>query len=136
MMHLDVFGLIKAAQMIEQKLSVALFYSGLRIPQYRLLEYIEEEGSVTVSDISRRFDTTRATASQLVNELIGKDIVSAIENPEDRRSFFIKLTSIGRNKLAVGHRDLELVLTNISSKYSEDTIKILNDFARERKWSD
>lgn len=128
MSDLKIFGLIDAVKAMEQRIAVALFYSGLRLTQYRALVLIEREENVTVTDLSRHFHITRATASALANELINMDALVAIENPEDRRSYFLKLTRSGSNKLSVGRRDVELVLDSIASDYSDETIEQLNRF--------
>jgi len=131
MQKLDVFGLIDRARALEQRVSVALLYSGLRMNQYRALECIERETSVTVTDLSREFGITRASASLMVNDLIEQGVLVAVENPDDRRSFFLKLTQAGRNKFEVGRRDLALVLESISSDCDEETIRLLNRFVGE-----
>ena len=128
MSELNIFGLIDAVKAMEQRVSVALFYSGLRLTQYRALLFIDREQNVTVTDLSRHFGITRATASALANELIKMDALVAIENPEDRRSFFLKLTRSGGNKLSVGRRDVELVMSSIASDYSKETVEQLNRF--------
>jgi len=128
MQELNVFALIDIAKSMEQRLSVALFYSGLRIPQYRALGYIERQETVTVTDLSRQFGTTRATASALANELIRIGALVAVENAEDRRSFFLRLTQSGKNKLSVGRRDLQFVLDNISQRYPDEVVEQINHF--------
>ena len=128
MQELNIFALVDLAKAMEQRMAVALFYSGLRIPQYRALEYIEQQGMVTVTDLSRQFGTTRATASALANELIRSGALIAVENAEDRRSFFLKLTQSGKNRLSVGRRDLQFVLDNISQRYPEEVVQQINQF--------
>ena len=128
MTDLDIFGLIDAVKSMEQRIAVALFYSGLRLTQYRALLFIEQEQNATVSDLSRHFGITRATASALASELIKMDALVAVENPEDRRSFFLKLTRSGSNKLSVGRRDVELVMQSIASEYDAETVEQLNRF--------
>lgn len=128
MPDLNIFGLIDAVKAMEQRIAVALFYSGLRLTQYRALLFIDRERNVTVTDLSRHFGITRATASALANELIKMDALVAIENPEDRRSFFLKLTRSGSNKLAVGRRDVELVMDSIASEYDPEIVEQLNRF--------
>jgi len=133
MQELNVFGLIDAVRSVEQRISVALFYSGLRIPQYRALKYIEQQQDTTVSDLSRNFGTTRATASLLASELIRLDAVVAVENPADRRSYFLKLTRSGKSKLSVGQRDVELVVKSIAEDYEPEMIDHINRFAGRKK---
>ena len=128
MTDLNIFGLIDAVKSMEQRIAVALFYSGLRLTQYRALLFVDQEKSATVSDLSRHFGITRATASALASELIKMDALVAVENPEDRRSFFLKLTQSGSNKLSVGRRDVELVMQSIASEYDPETVEQLNRF--------
>jgi len=128
MTDLNIFGLIDAVKSMEQRIAVALFYSGLRLTQYRALLFVDREKSVTVSDLSRHFGITRATASALASELIKMDALVAVENPEDRRSFFLKLTQSGSNKLSVGRRDVELVMQSIASEYDPEIVDQLNRF--------
>lgn len=131
---LNVLDLIKGAQVLEQKVSLVLGYSGLRLPQFRALDYIEQSRQVTVSDVSRQLDVTRATASTLVTELVNHGLLRATDNPGDRRSFHLTLTDAGHHKLSVGRRDLYGVLKNISERYSDDTIAALNEFSRMTRW--
>jgi DNA-binding MarR family transcriptional regulator len=130
MQQLNIFALIDVAKSMEQRMSVALFYSGLRIPQFRALDFIDKQETATVTDLSRRFGTTRATASTLANDLIRSDALIAVENVDDRRSFFLKLTQSGKNRLSVGRKDLQLVLDSISETYPEDVVQQLNQFFR------
>jgi len=128
MTDLNIFGMIDAVKSMEQRIAVALFYSGLRLTQYRALLFVNLEKSVTVTDLSRHFGITRATASALASELIKMDALVAVENPEDRRSFFLKLTQSGGNKLSVGRRDVELVMQSITSEFDPETVEQLNRF--------
>ena len=89
MESLDVVGLLKAAQILERNMTIALMYSGLRIPQFRLLDALAGMGRATVTEMSDRLHVTRATASLLINELVKSGIVAVAENPGDRRSFHI-----------------------------------------------
>ena len=60
---LDVVGLLRAVQVLERNMSVALMYSGLRIPQFRLLGVLSEAEQATVTEMSEKLHITRATAS-------------------------------------------------------------------------
>ena len=131
MTQLDVLGLIKAAQQLERNASIALMYSGLRISQYRLLECVDGCAEPTVSEMGRRLDITRASASVMVNELSRSGILALEENPSDRRSFHIRMTTLGRNKLRVARNDLSVFLAKISGRYPPEIMQALNRFARD-----
>lgn len=129
MERLDVIGLITALQQLERNSSVALMYSGLRIPQFRLLLMLEQYGEATVTEVSRRLHITRASASVLVNELIRSAIVVVEENPTDRRSFHIQLSDLGRKKLQVARSDLAVMQGELSQRLPPELVASLNEFS-------
>ena len=130
MEQLDVVGLLRAAQTLERNVSVALMYAGLRVPQFRLLDVLAAAGQATVTEMSGKLRITRATASVMINDLIRAGIVAVVENPSDRRSFYIRLTELGRDKLHVARSDLGVLIDKLSHKYPEEMIRLLNEFAR------
>ncbi len=129
MEYLDVIGLLKAAQTLERNVSVSLMYSGLRVPQFRLLDVLSVMGQATVTEMSETLRITRATASVLINEMIRAGIVAVVENPSDRRSFHVRLTELGANKLHVARNDVTVLKSKISQLYSNEMIRTLNEFA-------
>jgi len=130
MEHLDVVGLLRAAQAMERNMSVALMYSGLRIPQFRLLGVLAEAGQATVTEVSDKLHITRATASVMVNELIRSGVLAVVENPNDRRSFHVRITEAGMQKLSVARSDVAVFVDKVSRRYSTAAISVLNEFAR------
>lgn len=129
MEQLEVVELLRALQILERNASVALMYSGLRVPQFRLLVSLEEMGQATVTEMSARLHVTRATASVMINELIRSGIVAVLDNPVDRRSFHIQLTENGRNKLHVARSDLAVMQEKLSRRLTPETVAVLNAFA-------
>lgn len=129
MENLNVLGLLTAAQTLERNMSVSLMYSGLRVPQYRLLDALAGMGQATVTEMSEKLRIRRATASVLINELIKSGIVEVTENASDRRSFHIRLSEVGAGKLEAARKDIAVFREKLSKKYSPETIKVLNEFA-------
>lgn len=101
-------------------------YSGLRIPQFRAMLFLEKSGKITVSDLSRYLNVTRATMSVLANDLLKANIVESIKNPKDKRSFYMKLTDSGSRRLSLAKREVGLVEQRISEEFPPDTINTLN----------
>ena len=130
MERLQVTELIEATQTFEKKLNLALMYSGLRIPQFRAMMFLEKSGKITVSDLSRYLNVTRATMSVLVNQLLKAQIVASFSNPKDKRSFYIKVTESGLSRLALAKSEVKLVEEQISKEFSNDLIIALNEFSR------
>lgn len=134
--ELDLVELLKAVQKLEKRVSVALMYSGLRIPQFRFLDRLDRAGEATVSEMSRALGITRGTASVMTNELIGAHIVAAIENEQDRRSFHIRLTEHGRHKLNVARSDVGVLQQKLASELSDEAIAALAVFSRKSRHVD
>ncbi len=129
MAQLNVAELLRALQVLERNVSVTLMYSGLRVPQFRLLELLSESGAATVTEISKALNISRATASVQVNELIQGGIIAVVESEVDRRSFHVHLTELGGNKLKVARSDLAVMQQKLNRHYDEATINALNAFA-------
>lgn len=129
MTHLKVVELLDTTHYLERKIGVALMYSALRLPQYRAMLFLETLGKITVSDLSKHMNVTRATISVLVNELVRADIVECLDNRADKRSFYLRLTDSGLQRLALAKSEVSMVAANIASELTEDTLKALNDFA-------
>lgn len=128
MKELNIIDLIDGIRQLEQRISVALMYSGIRIPQLRTLSVIDEEDRITVTLLSKRLGITRATASAMINELIVNNIVYTVDNESDRRSFYIKLTISGKQKLNVARRDLMEFQKSLSRDLSDELIASVNTF--------
>lgn len=126
MESLHIIQLLEATQIFEKKLNLALMYSGLRIPQFRAMLFLEKSGKITVSDLSRYLNVTRATMSVLSNDLLKADIVENIKNPKDKRSFYMKLTESGLRRLELAKREVALVQESISSAFTPETVVLLN----------
>lgn len=133
MSTLDVFGVLQALQKLERDVSVSLMYAGLRIPQFRMLDRLDELGSATVTELSRALSITRATASVLANEMIASGILMVEDHPEDRRSFHIHISELGRNKLNVARSDLAVLSDKLAQRYPSEMITMLNQFSKVRR---
>jgi len=57
-------------------------------------------GAVTAAEIGRRLRLDRAYLSRMLQGFLGKGLVSAEENPDDRRQTLVALTAVGRSTVA------------------------------------
>ena len=129
MTKLNVLDLLDAVLAFEQKVNLALMYSALRLPQYRVMVFLEKAGKITVTDLSKQLNVTRATMSVLVNDLLKADIVESLKNTTDKRSFYVRLTESGQKRLAVARKDLGFVEDSISENFTEERIAAINEFS-------
>jgi len=125
MERFDVLDLLETVQVFETKLNLALMYSGLRLPQFRAMVFMEKAGKITVSDLGRQQGITRATASVLVSSLTKAGIIESIANQSDKRSFYIKLTESGLSRLKLAKKEVGLVEERLARKIPQETIDAL-----------
>ncbi|TNF36242.1 MAG: MarR family transcriptional regulator [Gammaproteobacteria bacterium] len=129
MAELKVLELLEATQAFERKLGLALMYSALRLPQFRAMLFLEQLGKITVSDLSRHLNVTRATVSVLVNELMRAELVESLNNSADKRSFYLRLTESGIKRLALAKKEVSMVADSLSENLNTETVDALNQFA-------
>lgn len=127
--NINVLELLDAVTVFEQKINLALMYSALRLPQYRAMIFLEKSGKITVTDLSKQMRVTRATMSVLVNQLLKADIVESVENICDKRSFYVRLTESGLNRLVVARKNIGLVEDGISENFTQEQINLFNEFS-------
>ena len=135
MSKLDVFYLLDATQKFESKLNLALMYFGLRLPQYRVMDILNKSGKITVSDLSRSVDVSRATMSVLITKMQKAGLIETLNNRQDRRSFYLKLTESGLAKFYSAEAAVNLVLRNLEKTLSDVSIEALNEFSKKIKHS-
>jgi len=96
---------------------------GLSVAQIMVLRQLQFGGPCSVSDLAQRMGVTNAAASQILDRLVDQGLVVRRENPADRRSKSVALTSQGDQILASAtqwHRAwLETWLGNFSSAEAE-----------------
>ena len=129
MTKLKIMELLDATQLFERKLGLALMYSCLRLPQFKAMLYLEQLGKITVSDLSRHLNVTRATVSVLISELLRAGLVESLSNKSDKRSFYIRLTDTGIKRLTLAKSEVNMVTESLSRNFCEETVQALNKFA-------
>ena len=130
MLRLNILEIIESCRTMEQKLSLALMYTGLRLPQYRVLNLLQQAETLTVTALSRKLRITRATASALANELLDAGLTVSSRNQADRRSFYMRLSETGQARLELAKKNIAGVQANMERKLNPEMIDALNEFAR------
>ena len=129
MEQFDVLELLDAVQVFETKLNLALMYSGLRLPQFRAMVFMEKAGKITVSDLGRQHGISRATASVLVASLKKAGIIECLSNRADKRSFYIKLTESGLNRLQLAKKEVGLVEQRLAREIPQEILQALRNLS-------
>jgi DNA-binding MarR family transcriptional regulator len=79
--------------------------SGLSMPQLGILMQVYHGGSCNISNISERFETTNAAASQLAEKLVQAGYLERVEDPADRRTKVLTLSPTGREMIEKSMRE-------------------------------
>jgi len=70
--------------------------AGLTAADRAVMEFLENDGALTVPDIARRYRVSRQHIQVTVNGLLERGLVVAGENPNHKRSPLLSLTATGR----------------------------------------
>ena len=130
MEKLNVLDFIEVTSAFERKINLALNYAGLRLPLFKALSFLEKSGKVTVSDLARALSVTRATASVLSSQLIKAGLLTSVANQADKRSFYLKLTALGTQRLGLAREEVALAEEKITKKLPQDLVQTLNHVSR------
>ncbi len=76
--------------------AVELASGNITLPQFLILNILEEEGESRMTDIARLLGVTTAAATGIVDRLVRPGYVQRVPGVKDRRIIRIKLNSKGR----------------------------------------
>jgi len=134
--ELELVESIDKLNEIMQKLQQDLLTGKLKEYTLRQLYYIElihKNEDINVSEISKSIDLKKSTVSIAINQLINLGIVNKIQSTEDKRFYFLKLTSKG-NEIIKMHKQvhkntIKKILKILNPEEVENFIKIVDKIA-------
>jgi DNA-binding MarR family transcriptional regulator len=109
--------IIKASKQLKNKLDRALKEFDITAAQFSVIIQIHSSKvPITAAEIAERLGADRPTISGIINRLEKKVIVYKVDNPEDKRSSYLKINSEAK--------DLIHKIINISDKLTIDIFSI------------
>jgi MarR family transcriptional regulator, organic hydroperoxide resistance regulator len=102
---------------------------GLSLAQYHLLEPLGN-GPLTNGQVAEQAGVSSPTATRMIDLLLGRRLVTRIEDPLDRRAVLISLTPAGREALAVKLRAYEASRRKIAAALEPDEQRVAADLLR------
>jgi DNA-binding MarR family transcriptional regulator len=103
--------------------------SGLSMPQMSTLMHLRHHGACGVSKVSAHLGVTNAAASQMVEKLVQLGLLERVEDPHDRRSKQLSLTSRGEALIQKGiearRRWLENLVTVLTPERQKAVVAAL-----------
>jgi len=134
--ELELVESIDKLNEIMQKLQKDLLTGKLKEYTLRQLYYIElihKNEDINISEISKSIDLKKSTVSIAINQLINLGIVNKIQSTEDKRFYFLKLTSKGNEIIKIHkqvHKNtIKKMLKILNPEEVENFIKIVDKIA-------
>lgn len=90
--------------------------AGLTVPQWLVLQALNEAGSQQISALARRVSLSHATVTSILNRLSDKGFIHRERNSDDRRAVRVYLTDKGRTAF---ERAPELLQEAFVSRYRQ-----------------
>ena len=95
-------GIFQAQPLLKKrlvKLSAIQSDQGIPLSHVQVLDMLEEVGSMSVSDISKRFGIAKPNITPLVDRLVNAGLVDRVRSETDRRVVNIVILPAGRERL-------------------------------------
>ncbi len=95
-------GIFQAQPLMKKrlaKLSAIQADQGIPLSHVQVLAMLEEVGSMSVSEISKRFGIAKPNITPLVDRLVNAGLVDRVRSETDRRVVNIVILEEGRNRL-------------------------------------
>jgi DNA-binding MarR family transcriptional regulator len=98
--------------------------------QLYYIELIDKNEGISVSKLAKTLDVKKSTVSVAINQLIDLGIVNKIQSTDDKRFYFLKLTSKG-NKIMEMHKQvhkntIKKILKILDHEEVENFVDIVN----------
>jgi len=97
--------------------------------QFITMNFVREEGTVSMKDIARIFSFTPSSATSLIHGLVQLGYLERIADKEDRRVIRLRTTALGRKKLSESEnkakKELKSVFLKLNDGDRNDMIRVL-----------
>jgi DNA-binding MarR family transcriptional regulator len=123
-----MWSLLQAAGAVESRLEQALAEVGLSGAKLvALTQLVEADQPITLGELAAQCACVRSNITQLIDRLEGEKLVRRLDDPKDRRSLRAAITPLGRERQALGAKQVEAVRRRLGG-----ALKALDGAALER----
>jgi DNA-binding MarR family transcriptional regulator len=98
--------------------SLATVEDTVTIAQFRSLVILTSTGPSTLARLAEELGVTASTAQRQIDRLVGQELVTREENPDDRREVVITITSAGKQIVDTTTRRRRRAIAAIVAKMS------------------
>ena len=85
-------------------------------PRLAVLGFVRARGEATMKDVAGFLCVSPPSATALVDVVVDAGLLTRRQDPQDRRSFRLRLTPKGHRTLAAGMRQLEKVMAGMFAR--------------------
>jgi len=123
--------LLTCTQLIERQVRSRLRERfGTTLPRFDLLAQLERHpGGLKMNELSRMLMVTGGNITAIVDQLETEGLVERLDDPQDRRSWQIRLTPAGKKsfaEMAAAHEEWVVeLLAGLSRREQDDLLKLL-----------
>ncbi len=101
----------------------------ISLAQYHLLEPLSE-GALTNRELAELAGVSSPTATRMVDVLVGRELVTRIADPSDRRAVVISLTPAGRKALSGKTREYDRLRRRVAATLEPEEQVVAADLLR------
>lgn len=113
--------------MIKQNGRKILHHYPITLPQFIALQWLLEEGDLTVGELSNRISHAFSTTTDLVDRLEKNELVERIRGTKDRRVVQIHLLEKGKHIIEEVIQKRQEYLQDVMSGFSDEQKETLNE---------
>ncbi len=113
---------------------IGIFLDSLGITQGEghILSHLAAAGDSTIAELHRALAHRRSTLTSILDRLAERQFITRESDPNDRRSFIVRLSKKGKSVAAQVHRELERIeesaLKGVTGNQFQSVVKILHAF--------
>ncbi len=99
---------------------------GLTRPGLFVMYFVSNKGPLKLTDCSTILGVSKPTVTKIVDNLEDDGLVRRMKEGEDRRSYYVHLTDLGRERLGVLNKRLEKVFYDATRDFTIEEVRTLN----------
>ncbi len=111
---------------------IGIFLDSLGITQGEghILSHLAAAGDSTIAELHRALAHRRSTLTSILDRLAERQFITRESDPNDRRSFIVRLSKKGKTVAAQVHRELERIeesaLKGVTGNQFQSVVKVLH----------
>ncbi len=120
---------------------IGIFLDSLGITQGEghILSHLAVSGDTSIAELHRALAHRRSTLTSILDRLAERKFITRESDPNDRRSFIVRLSTKGKTVSARVHRELasieERALKGITGREFQSVVKVLQTLEKTAEWA-